>query len=347
MRETQLPNTPNSAFEKFLRDIEPSPTTKSGASSAHAALRDHLAASEVLEDRHVRTFLSGSYRRDTAIRPRVVNGKLERPDIDVIMVVEYTTEDDPGTVLGDLHAALTTGPGGYPNTRRQSRSVPVETAQAIMDSVPLIAPFGDGGSLFIPDKKLETWLETNPPAHTEWTTGINKRSGGRFKPLVKMMKWWRRENPTISKHPKGFVIECLVAEDLASQSNHYGEMFLSVLDGLLEKYEAFADLETVPFISDPAVPGNPILGGVSGSAFKGFINKAEGHVETVRKALAEEDGAVATRLWRAVFGPRFPEVTSTGQGARGGMIPVPPVQFPDRPVRPNRPGGFARGLVPR
>lgn len=39
-----------------------------------------------------------------------------------------------------------------------------------MDVVPIIAPFGIENTLYIPDKKLNSWLETNPPGHTEWTT---------------------------------------------------------------------------------------------------------------------------------------------------------------------------------
>ncbi|MFQ5792398.1 MAG: hypothetical protein ACE5JI_18165 [Acidobacteriota bacterium] len=70
--------TPNSVFEGFLRDIEPSRTTKSNASSAHSALREFLPTHETFSNVLVDSFLSGSYRRDTAIRPRLRDGGLER-----------------------------------------------------------------------------------------------------------------------------------------------------------------------------------------------------------------------------------------------------------------------------
>jgi hypothetical protein len=57
----------NSVFQDFLRDIEPSRTTKARASSAHTALRDFLSDHEDFGEVHVKTFLSGSYKRDTAI----------------------------------------------------------------------------------------------------------------------------------------------------------------------------------------------------------------------------------------------------------------------------------------
>jgi hypothetical protein len=53
--------TPNSVFQDFLRDIEPSATTKANASSAHTALRDFLSKHEEFRQVLEKTFLSGSY----------------------------------------------------------------------------------------------------------------------------------------------------------------------------------------------------------------------------------------------------------------------------------------------
>ena len=30
------------------------------------------------------------------------------------------------------------------------------------------------GKLYIPDRKLSKWVETNPPRHTEWTTEMKR-----------------------------------------------------------------------------------------------------------------------------------------------------------------------------
>src|SRR5689334_7497242 len=70
-------------FDKLLQDIEPSQTTKSLAASAHRTLRQYLADHEDFRDVHLDTFLAGSYRRNTSIRPRIVNGESCKPDIDI------------------------------------------------------------------------------------------------------------------------------------------------------------------------------------------------------------------------------------------------------------------------
>ena len=128
---------------------------------------------------------------------------VDRPDVDVIVVVDHDLADPPHMVLDELYNGITSDGSPYTDSRRQPRSVRVTTPRAVMDVVPLIEPYGEGGTLFIPDRKASEWLVTNPPGHTQWTTDVNKSAGGRFKPLVKLLKWWRRENPTVSADPQG------------------------------------------------------------------------------------------------------------------------------------------------
>lgn len=333
--------TPNTVFEDFLRDIEPSRTTKANASSAHSTLRDFLAQHEEFCEVHERTFLSGSYKRDTAIRPKVAEGELERPDVDIIVVTNHDLADAPAGVVDLLYKTLN---GPYSTVRKQQRSVRVETAKAVMDIVPIIAPYGDGGPFYIPDRKLKEWLQTNPERHTQWTTETNQAAGGRFKPLVKLLKWWRREKPTVSKKPKGFVMECITAECMDKDEKQYGSLVAKTLEGVASRYEYWIQLGIVPRIEDPGVPGNSVTEGITFAAFKGFHVKAEAHAERARRAeaLAEEDPNKATELWRRIFGDRFPELKSV---KTAGLLSVTDASrnavFPDHPVRPNKPSGFA------
>src|SRR5438876_7136304 len=81
---------PAARFTELLADIEPSPTTKERASSAHTAIRKHLADHDTFSDRWVDDFLSGSYARDTAIRRTASADGKERPDVDIIVVTNFT-----------------------------------------------------------------------------------------------------------------------------------------------------------------------------------------------------------------------------------------------------------------
>ncbi|PZP47853.1 MAG: nucleotidyltransferase [Azospirillum brasilense] len=343
---------PHARFVELLQDIEPSATTKADAATSHRALRDHLWADPTFKLVMVTDFLSGSYKRDTAIRPRRVGDIVTRPDVDTIVVTSHSEDDDPAEVVDGLYWAVRRG---YPDSRRQARSVGIITRLADMDVVPIIEPYGNG-VYFIPDRKLERWLRTNPPGHTTWTTTMNAAAGGRFKPLVKMMKWWRRHNQTVSKRPKGFVLECLAADCMDLKQPHFGELFVGTLEKIAEKYGPLAAVGIVPHLEDPGVPGNSVMRGMTVAAFQGFMAKVEEHAKLGRSALDEADLSKATERWRTIFGPRFPatevrEASSLLKAATPPAVGFPAggslgssggsLSFPNHPVTPSRPAGFA------
>jgi hypothetical protein len=325
-------------FKDFLHDIEPSPSTKQRASTAHQTLRTYLRNHDAFSHYHVDTFLSGSYKRDTAIRPVSIEGEQERPDVDIIVVTNHTLRDQPEDVIELLYQTLV----DQYDIRKQTRSVGISMATVDMDVVPIIAPQGMTKTLYIPDRKLKQWLVTNPPRHTLWTTETNKASHGHFKPLVKLMKWWRRENRTISKRPKGFVIECIVAECMDFDETDYAELFLGTLEGIIRRYAPDISLGMLPRIEDPGVPGNSVTDGTTYAAFKGFYNKACTHAEIGRLAQQEDDPEDSLSLWREVFGSRFPASGSTKSNGLLSEAAAPTgLEFPDRPVNPRKPRGFA------
>jgi hypothetical protein len=332
--------TPNARFTEFLQDIEPSQTTKTQASQAHVKMRDFLAGHGVYGDIHVKTYLSGSYRRDTSIRPKREGAVLQRPDVDIIVVINHTLDDSPADAVDALYDAIS---DGYDDIRKQTRSVGVTTSTVDMDVVPIIEPDGEGNGLYIPDRELLKWLPTNPPGHTTWTTEINAKAGGRFKPLVKLMKWWRRQNPTTGRHPKGFVIECIVEACMDCDETHFGELFTKTLANIVSKYGVYVALGIVPTIADPAVSGNSVTSAISPEDFKSFFELVKEHAELARTAMGLEDQGEATALWRQIFGSRFPAPPS--EKALGllsaAITPTPGLQFPDRPVKPRKPAGFA------
>ena len=327
---------PQARFNEFLKDIEPSLTTKSNASSAHQELRNFLKNDVDFKDYHQTTFLSGSYCRQTAIRPRVKDRQDDRPDVDIIVVTNHSINDDPKAVVDLLFKVLQKK---YSNIRRQDRSVGIESDKADMDVAPVIP---NGSMYLIPDRKQREWIQTNPPRHTNWTIEVNGLAGGRFKPLVKLMKWWRRENPTIAKKPKGFVIECITAQCMNYSEAYYGELFVQTLENIADTYKLYGLLGTVPYIPDPGGTGYSVTDGITPEAFAGFLNKAKEHAELGRKALNETDAEKATNLWRKIFGERFPKTeASMSESLLGPPARSSSLTFPDRPVTPNKPKGFA------
>lgn len=332
---------PNARFTELLTDIEPSPTTTGNASSAHTGVREHLESHETFSDRWVTSFLSGSYARDTSIRPRTSSDGQERPDVDIIVVTNFTEADHPEDVLTEVRDALEDGDDDYVVERINKRSVRVETWQADMDIVPVIETWN---GYQIADRETGTWKFTNPPEHTRWSSACNAAFGGRFKKLVKLLKWWRRHNPS-GKRPKGFVLEVLVAHHAPRNETHYGEAFAQLLENIHSAYAFQASIGQKPFIADPASPGSDILSKVTIAQWQDFIDKVRVHAGYARRAQNETDMEKATDLWRKVFGDRFKATANPAKAANfsGYAAAAAPAgyTFPDAMAAPTKPRGFA------
>ena len=78
-------------FIKFLQGIRPTEKQKDDCKTEHQTLRDRLEDYEALKQILVSTFLQGSYRRATAVRPKG-EAKL---DVDIITVTRLKREDYP------------------------------------------------------------------------------------------------------------------------------------------------------------------------------------------------------------------------------------------------------------
>lgn len=333
---------PHARFAELLADIEPSTTTKDRASGAHTTIRDHLRTQAKFKNRYVSSFLSGSYARSTAIRPRSTAEGQERPDVDIIIVTNFSEADHPDAVLREVCRALEDGGDGYDVERINKRSVRVETWQAEMDIVPVLQTHI---GFMIPDRENGTWKFTNPPVHTAWTVEHNRQFGGRFVPLVKMLKWWRRLNPS-GKRPKGFVLEVLAAKHGSPTETHYGEAFAQLLEAIYEAYGGLALLGVKPVIADPADASNDILAKVTVAQWQAFMDKVRVYAAIARKAQDADDMEEATRQWRRVFGDRFKATANVAKAASAGVFasaaPAAGYTFPDAMATPpNKPRGFA------
>ena len=330
--------TTQQQFLDFLYEIEPSTSTVSACSSAHNTLREYLRTDENFKKFHENTFLSGSYKRDTAIRPQKLGGVLQRPDVDIIVVTNHTQNDQPKTVLKALEKALVDS--GYKNIKVNRRSINVAQTTVDMDVVPIIE---NGSSYLIPDAELKVWLPTNPPAHTQWTVDVNKAAGGRFKPLVKLFKWWRRVHLSELRRPKGFILECLVAQHMSLTETSYEALFVGLLEAIRDNYGYYVSMGTVPWLEDPGVPGNNVFSNVTADEFKQFYDKVKEQAAAARKAKNETDDDKALELWRSVLGKLFPAAASQKSLASSLVRPAvgAGLTFPAMPVLPNKPGGFA------
>ena len=221
-------------FNRFLSNIEPSSTTTSYISSVQNSLRTYLQNHDTYKDVHIDTFLSGSYAKHTAIRP--ASGDNKR-DVDIVVVTTYSADTDPRNVLSELKSVLKEK-SIYNTAKIQKHSIGIELSEISIDVVPVIRDTNDNSLYYIGDFSDGTWAKTDPKGHKSWSTQVNIDSDKKYKPLVKMFKWWRRTNcPSNTKYPKGITLEKIIADNLGDSSLSTEDLFIATMQNIISSYK--------------------------------------------------------------------------------------------------------------
>ena len=212
-------------FTKFLQEVRPTENQREDCKTGHQTLRDRLTADEQLKLIIVSTFLQGSYRRATAVRPKG-EAKL---DVDIIAVTrinqfEYPNPDDAMDLFVlflDEHYK-----GKY---QRQGRSFGIELSYVNLDLVITSAPSEAEEEIYESKavrmdftlEDIDDWLLTKswiPPAErvdqtvfleslreAEWKTEplwIPNRDAGKWERThpLEQIKWTWAKNASCNKH---------------------------------------------------------------------------------------------------------------------------------------------------
>ncbi len=330
----------NPCFEELISAIEPDKEIKEYAQEAHAPVRDYLKQDPDFKDFFINSFLYGSYKRSTAV------GDIE--DIDIAVITNFDPNDQshtPSEVLRRLKKALNNYYEIEDNTEYQRKSIKVKDAlpenqetEISLDVIPAIAPNGEDDVLLVPDRELRKWVSSHPKAHLDYATNLNKEnnSGGRYIPLVKLMKWWWKYQseqtwPQKKHKPKGFWVECLTGLCFDPSKEDWAEHFIFVLENILAKY---GDYSMVPDLPDPGLSGSSIKTSMTAKEYQEFIEIVESNLREARRAYADTNKLTSSVLWQKVFGKNFPL-------AEDDIEP-----FVNVPV-PSRPGPLAPPLPPR
>ena len=214
-----------------VAELEPTPEQKSKAMRSWHFLCEQIEEGR-LGARVVDRFLSGSYPRDTAIQPL--------DDVDIVYVIQPSTwkkgflasYPHPEVVLRTFERAIRYR-YEHSGIRLQRVSVRLQMNHLDIDVVPAIADEDDPELLRIPDRYDEKWVLTSPEKHTRHATEVNKRQGGLFKPLVKLLKGWNAGLPN-SAWMKNFAVETMAVRIFSEVD------FLTLTEGLMKFWDFLA-----------------------------------------------------------------------------------------------------------
>jgi hypothetical protein len=338
-------------FDEFVKSIRLTPSQVSDLKTGHSTLRDRLSKDETLSPIVVSTFLQGSYRRATAVKPK---GDM-RADVDVVVVtalderkyapqramelfVPFLKHWYPGKwkfhgrsiaielSYVDLDLVVTSAPSEVTREIVLSKSVLNSESLEEVPNWRLTKSWGTqteqaepewkSQPLRIPDREAERWEDTNPLEQIRVTRDKNKQTGGLYVNVVKAVKWWRRLNPE-PKYPKGYPAEHMVYLNCPDSIASIAEGVTTALETMVATYSPYAAAGTKPFLGDHGVPANNVLVRVSPADFKAFIELATKAAKLARSALEATTIKESCDKWRQLFGD-FPEPPSSGDGGEGG-----------------------------
>ena len=282
-------------FENFLHNIEPSPTTKKYVSNIQTNLRFFLQHHKTYKEKVIDTFLTGSYAKHTCIRPTKYDGKT---DVDIVVITNYTENDDSKVVLDELYKVCKEH---YKNVTKQTRSIGIEMEGTEIDVVPMIED--KISSMYkIGNKKDGNWKKTNPKGHIEWCSKVNRENCNKFVRIVKIFKWWRKNNcPDDIKYPKGITLEKIIADNLYDCNNTYEDIVFNTIKNIKNKFEYYIKNGTKPFISDPGIPSDNLSDSYKFEDFKLFYDKISTHIKLL------EESNFSNESWRKILGTEFPK----------------------------------------
>lgn len=188
------------AFRVLRSNLEITGLQEQTVASRQKAIREVLARDFIIKD----TFLTGSYRRSTMIRP------LKEADVDIFIVldVKYYRDDRKRALLESIKKSLRKTYTKTPDIRPDGSAVTVTFTDFKVYVVP--AFYRQGGGYLIPSLELNKWISTDPKKHVEIWTAANKAHNNDLVPLIKMIKGWNKSRNLF----KSFHLETLILKAL-------------------------------------------------------------------------------------------------------------------------------------
>lgn len=286
------------AFEKFRQRLELSETEEKDAIRRRNDVSKCISAAFDIE----REFLTGSYARHTKTKPL--------KDVDIFFCLgkndKHWRTKPPEKVLQAFKSALSKefGDDAVESGRRcvtidfEKRNPTADEEGKVLsnDAVPAIEI---DGCYEIPDSMLGKWIKTDPEVHSEKATAKNKALGGKWVPLVKMLKRWNRSaNKPISP---SFLIEVMALDlcdpPFTNYSSEVRRFFAAALDGIMQDWP------------DPAGYGPPVSDQMTPQKRQEAVRALRSaEVKATQAVNLEKQGknGEALTLWREIMGKYFP-----------------------------------------
>jgi len=161
------------------------------------------------------SFLTGSYKRNTLIRPI--------DDIDLYVLVHFSIHADgkkPILILREMARALRNRYKRGTKIRVDSPCIMIKFSGYRFEVVPCVFYVDDDERYMVPGPGAREWIDCFPHVPQKWLTDNNYQNNKKFVRLIKILKQWNRHNKV---GLKSFHLELLTGMvfDQISEINNY------------------------------------------------------------------------------------------------------------------------------
>lgn len=230
------------------------------------------------------TFITGSYYRDTILRPL--------DDVDIFAVLDRKEWSDKYGNLPKPQAVLTkiknklNSISDYKDKVSQDR--PCVTVKLSDKNFDILPSFEESfGGYLIPNHDLESWTYSYPEELTKNLKESHKNNDYKLKDIIKAVKYWNRENKKYI--PSFHIEETMITIFSVNSFTNYEEGIRLWFDN------AQYYLNKSRFKTENQY--NKSIENVI--AVKDELNKAKAHLD-------KKENAEAIQIWKDLFGKEFP-----------------------------------------
>lgn len=291
----------NDYFKVFDSNISLNPTRKDRIESAFETWKANFKDNEELKEIFKDFYKQGSYATDTAIRPQNSN----EFDVDSILVLDLEENKKPKETLTFVADVLKSYEAYKDKVTVKDRCVRINYAGDFhMDIVP--AKPTDGEHVLIACKSEDEWQETNPLGFKNWFVEKHAEASYKLSPVTRAIKYWRDYSVGKDTAPKSILLTTLIAKHI-NGCNSVAESIVLTLESLVDNIDDILGEDGEPFVENPSLEGENLARDWSRSKFDIFKKKLSKFASDSRAALDEKDSDDSIKMWRDIFGNKFPE----------------------------------------
>lgn len=271
--------------------------------TAHNAVRGYLQSLDEIKGIYYETFLQGSYRLNTAVRPQG-NGEY---DVDVMLSLsladQYGYLPDSKEVIKWLVELLEMNGVYKGKTEQKKRCARINYVDGFhMDVVPAHCNGNTEDPLQVPTD----WDYSHPKGFRAWCIYWHDKSNKNFYGVVKMLKWWRNLRYGDAGSPKSILLTTLVGHYISATDRSIDTALVETMESINNWLK---NQPSVPWVGNPSLPKENLARTWSQHDYEEFKESFDIATKKARLALNEKDEEKTIEIWNSkiLFDGTFPK----------------------------------------